>query len=200
VTARKGVGRFKIEIEGQPSHAGSRHQDGRSAIREAAHQILAIEGMTDYGRGVTTSVGLLAGGTAVNVVPQHCRFEADLRVVTAADGEEYARRILGLRPVGEGVSVRVAGGMNRPPYERSDAIASLFERARAIAAELGQTLEETGRTGGGSDGNFTAALGTPTLDGLGVDGNGAHTLHEHALVSCFLPRLALMERLLERLP
>ena len=200
VTARKGVGRFSVEIEGRPSHAGSRHQDGRSAIREAAHQILAIEGMTDYARGVTTSVGMLSGGTAVNVIPQHCRFEADLRVVTAADGEEYERRILGLRPVGGDVTVRVEGGMNRPPYERSEAIGALLRRAQEIAAELGQSLEETVRTGGGSDGNFTAALGTPTLDGLGVDGDGAHTLHEHALVSCLLPRLALMERLLTRLP
>ena len=199
VTARKGVGRFEIEIEGRPSHAGSRHPDGRSAIREAAHQILAVEALTDYERGVTTSVGIASGGTAVNVIPQHAHLSVDLRVVTAEDGREYERRILGLAPVGPDVTVRVTGGMNRPPYERDEAIASLFERARAIAAELGQTLEETGRTGGGSDGNFTAALGTPTLDGLGVDGEGAHTLHEHALVSCLLPRLALMERLLVRL-
>jgi len=199
VTARKGVGRFEIDIEGRPSHAGTRHEDGRSAIREAARQILAIEGLTDYARGVTTSVGVVAGGTAVNVVPQHCRLSVDLRVVSAEDGRDYASRILGLKPVGPDVAVRVAGGMNRPPYERNEAIAGLYERARAIAAEIGQTLEETVRTGGGSDGNFTAALGTPTLDGLGVDGDGAHTLHEHALVSSLLPRLALMERLLTRL-
>ena len=199
VTARKGVGRFEVEIEGRPSHSGSRHQDGRSAIREAAHQVLAIEGMTDYERGVTTSVGMIAGGTAANVVPQHCRFSVDLRVLTAEDGDEHVARILGLAPVGPDVSVRATGGMNRPPYERSEAIAALFERARALAAEIGVTLEEAARTGGGSDGNFTAALGTPTLDGLGVDGDGAHTLHEHALVSCFVPRLALMQRLLTRL-
>lgn len=199
VTARKGVGRFEVEIEGRPSHAGSRHPDGRSAIREAAHQILAIECLTDYERGVTTSVGMISGGTAVNVIPQHAHLSVDLRVVTADDGTEYTRRILGLAPVGHDVAVRVSGGMNRPPYERSEAIGHLFDRARDLAAEIGQTLEETVRTGGGSDGNFTAALGTPTLDGLGVDGDGAHTLHEHALVSCLVPRLALMERLLTRL-
>lgn len=199
VTARKGVGRFEIDIEGRPSHAGSRHPDGRSAIREAAHQILAIEGLTDYERGITTSVGMISGGTAVNVIPQHCHLVVDLRVVTAEDGHEYESRILGLKPVGPDVAVRVTGGMNRPPYERNEAITGLYQRARAIAAEIDQNLEETVRTGGGSDGNFTAALGTPTLDGLGIDGDGAHTLHEHALVSSMRPRLALMERLLARL-
>ena len=199
VTARKGVGRFDVEIEGRASHSGTRHEDGRSAIREAAHQILAIEGMTDYARGVTTSVGMISGGTAANVVPQHCRFSVDLRVVTSKDGEDYVARILGLRPVDRDVAVRVTGGMNRPPYERSEAIAALFGKARSLAAELGLDLGEAPRTGGGSDGNFTAAIGTPTLDGLGVEGDGAHTLHEHALVSCLLPRLALMERLLTRL-
>lgn len=199
VTARKGVGRFEVEIEGRPSHAGSRHPDGRSAIREAAHQILAIERLTDYERGVTTSVGMLSGGTAVNVIPQFCRFAVDLRAVTMEDGEDYSRRILDLAPVGQEVDVRITGGMNRPPYERDEAIGALFGRARALAAELGQTLDEAARTGGGSDGNFTAALGTPTLDGLGIDGDGAHTLHEHALVSSMAPRLALMERLLTRL-
>lgn len=199
VTARKGVGRFDVEIEGRASHSGTRHEDGRSAIREAAHQILAIEGMTDYGRGVTTSIGMISGGTAANVVPQHCRFSVDLRVVTSEDGEDYTARILGLRPVGRDVAVRVTGGMNRPPYERSEAIAALFGKVRSLAAEIGLDLGEAARTGGGSDGNFTAALGTPTLDGLGVDGDGAHTLHEHALVSTLLPRLALMERLLTRL-
>jgi glutamate carboxypeptidase len=199
VTGRKGVGRFEAHVEGRPAHSGSRHEDGRSAIREAAHQILAIEAMTDYARGVTTTIGLVSGGTAANVIPQHCRFEIDLRVVTAADGEEYAARILGLKPRHPDVRVTFTGGMNRPPYERSDATGALFEHARREAAGFGHELGEVPRTGGGSDGNFTAALGVPTLDGLGIDGDGAHTLHEHGLISSIAPRMKLMRRLIETL-
>ncbi|TDR94769.1 M20 family metallopeptidase [Enterovirga rhinocerotis] len=196
VTARKGVGRFDVEVEGRPSHSGTRHEDGRSAIREAALQITAVEGMTDYERGVTTSVGLVSGGTAANVVPQFCRFSVDLRVETPEEGVALTRAILGLAPIGPDVAVRVSGGMNRPPYERSRAIADLFGQARALAASVGIDLAEAPRTGGGSDGNFTAALGVPTLDGIGVEGDGAHTLEEYALVSCFVPRLRLMKALL----
>jgi glutamate carboxypeptidase len=199
VTSRKGVGRFEVTIEGRPSHAGSRHADGRSAIREAALQITAIEAMTDYARGITTSVGTVAGGTADNVIPQHCRFTVDLRVETEAVGEELSNRIRQLQPRGPDIVMRVEGGMNRPPFERSSAVADLFERARGYASEIGLELAETARTGGGSDGNFTAALGVPTLDGLGVDGDGAHTLQEHALVSSMVPRMRLMRALLERL-
>lgn len=199
VTSRKGVGRFVVEVEGRPAHSGSRHLDGRSAIREAAMHITSIEGLTDYDRGVTTSVGTISGGTADNVIPQHCRFSVDLRVVTAADGEALEEKLLGLQPRGPDIRVRVTGGMNRPPYERTEAIAALYEQARAIAAGIGFDLQETVRTGGGSDGNFTAGLGIPTLDGLGVDGDGAHTLAEHALVSSFVPRARLMASLLQDL-
>ncbi|MDQ4135418.1 MAG: M20 family metallopeptidase [Pseudomonadota bacterium] len=199
VTSRKGVGRFDVHVEGRPAHSGSRHPDGRSAIREAARQILKIENMTDYSRGVTTTVGLISGGTAMNVIPQHCRFSVDLRVETVADGEGYAAALLGLTPHDPDVRVTVEGGMNRPPYERTEGVARLFEHARACAAELGFVLEDVPRTGGGSDGNFTAALGVPTLDGLGSDGDGAHTLHEHASISSFAPRRALMLKLLETL-
>jgi glutamate carboxypeptidase len=199
VTARKGVGRFDIHVEGRPAHAGSRHQDGRNAIREAARQILAIENMTDYGRGVTTTVGLISGGTAVNTVPQHCRFVVDLRVETASDGETYTSAILGLKPHDPDVRISVAGGMNRPPFERTDGTARLFEHARALAADLGFDLQDVPKVGGASDGNFTAALGVPTLDGLGIDGAGAHTLREYGLVSSILPRMRLMECLLETL-
>ncbi|NNM72303.1 M20 family metallopeptidase [Enterovirga sp. DB1703] len=199
VTARKGVGRFTVEIEGRPAHAGSRHPDGRSAIREAAHQILAVEALTDYERGVTTNVGTVAGGTAENVVPQRCRFTVDLRVVTAADGELYGEKIRALRPVDPDMRVQVSGGMNRPPYECSSETARLYGRAREIAAELGFDLGQVPRTGGGSDGNFTAALGGATLDGLGIDGDGAHTLAEYGLISSVRPRMALMTNLLRRL-
>ncbi|AWN49720.1 carboxypeptidase [Methylobacterium terrae] len=198
VTGRKGVGRFDVHVEGRPSHAGTRHADGRNAIREAARLILEIEGLTDYSRGVTTTVGTIGGGTAENVVPQHCRFAVDLRVVTAADGEDYAGRILGLRAA-EDFRVGVTGGMNRPPYD-AKAGAALYARARALARdELGIDLGEVPLTGGGSDGNFTAALGIPTLDGLGIDGDGAHTLQEYGLISSIAPRMRLVQRLLETL-
>ena len=199
VTSRKGVGRFECRVEGRPAHAGSRHPDGRSAIREAARQVLAVEALTDYARGVTTTVGLISGGTAMNTIPQHCRFGIDLRVETPAAGAEFEARILALRAHDPEVRVTVTGGMNRPPYERTEAVARLFERARALAAEIGFALEDVPKTGGGSDGNFTAALGVPTLDGLGIDGDGAHTLEEYGLLSSMAPRRALIRRLLETL-
>jgi len=197
VTARKGVGRFDVRLEGRPAHSGSRHADGRSAIREAAHQILAVEAMTDYARGITTSVALVGGGTAANVIPQHAWFSIDMRVATVADGIEMERRILSLEPKDKDVSVKITGGMNRPPYEKSTAVAGLFLHAQKLAAGIGLELQDCAMTGGGSDGNFTAALGIPTLDGLGIDGEGAHTLQEYALISSIAPRRALMKVLLE---
>lgn len=197
VTARKGVGRFEVKLEGRPAHSGARHADGRSAIREAAHQILAIEGLTDYARGVTTTVALIGGGTAANVIPQHAWFSVDLRVATAADGAALEREILGLTPRDPDVRISVTGGMNRPPYEKSPEGAALFETAKRIAAGIGFELQDCPMTGGGSDGNFTAALGVPTLDGLGIDGEGAHTLSEYALISSIAPRQALIKGLLE---
>lgn len=197
VTARKGVGRFEVRLEGRPAHSGSRHADGRSAIREAAHQILAIEGMTDYARGITTSVALMGGGTAANVIPQHAWFSVDCRVTTLADGAMMENRILGLKAHDPDVKIRITGGMNRPPYEKSAMVAELFEIARGVAAGIGLDLQDCPMTGGGSDGNFTAALGVPTLDGLGIDGDGAHTLQEYALISSIAPRRALIKGLLE---
>ncbi|WP_084327448.1 M20 family metallopeptidase [Salinarimonas rosea] len=197
VTCRKGVGRFEVHVEGRPAHSGSRHAEGRNAIHEAARQIAAIEAMTDYDRGITTTVGLIKGGTAMNTIPQHCRFAVDLRVETAADGEALARAILGLSPQRPDFTVTVTGGMNRPTFERTPQVAALYETAVGLAAEIGFALEETVRTGGGSDGNFTAGLGVPTLDGLGIDGDGAHTLEEYGLASSLGPRAMLMARLLE---
>jgi glutamate carboxypeptidase len=196
VTARKGVGRFEVKLEGRPAHSGSRHADGRSAIREAAHQILAVEGMTDYARGITTSVALMGGGTAANVIPQHAWFSVDLRVTSAADGVAMESRILGLTPHDPDVKIRISGGMNRPPYEKSAKGAALFETARKVAAGIGFDLQDCAMTGGGSDGNFTAALGVPTLDGLGVAGDGGHALHEHVIISSLPERAALLAGLL----
>ena len=199
VTSRKGVGRFEVKAIGVPAHSGARHQDGRSAIKEMARQVLAIEGLTDYTRGVTTTVGVIAGGTAPNVIPQHCRITVDLRVRDVAAGEEFEAKILGLKPVDPGVKLEVTGGMNRPPFEKSAAIDVLFRHAQALARDIGFDLQHTEMTGGGSDGNFTAALGVPTLDGLGIDGDGAHTEWEHGLISSIEPRTLLMRGLLETL-
>lgn len=199
VTARKGVGRFELKATGVPAHSGSRHQDGHSAIREMARQILAIEGMTDYARGVTTTVGIVSGGTAPNVIPQHAFATADLRVRTEEAGIEFERKILALKAVDPGVTLEVTGGMNRPPFEKTPAIDALLRHAQALARDIGFSLVDTAMTGGGSDGNFTAALGVPTLDGLGIDGDGAHTEWEHGFISSIVPRTLLMRGLLETL-
>src|SRR5829696_2203193 len=127
VTARKGVGRFDVHVEGRPAHAGSRHKDGRNAVYEAARQILAIEAMTDYARGITTTVGMVSGGMAVNTIPQHCRFPVDLRVETVADGVEMEAAIRGLAARNSDFRLTITGGMNRPPYERSEGTGRLFE-------------------------------------------------------------------------
>lgn len=199
ITARKGVGRFELETIGVPAHSGARHQDGRSAIKEMARLVLAIEGMTDYARGITTTVGMIAGGTAPNVIPQHCRITADLRVRDAETGREMEAKILALKSSDPDVKLKVTGGMNRPPFAKTPAIAALLRHAQACAREIGFELSDADMTGGGSDGNFTAALGVATLDGLGVEGDGAHTHWEHALISSIAPRLRLMQRLLETL-
>ena len=199
VTGRKGVGRFEMRITGRAAHAGMRHQDGRSAIREAAHQILAIEAMTDYTTGVTTNVGLISGGSGVNVVPAQCHLDIDLRVPTPELADSVTARILGLTAQDPDCVVEVSGGMNRPPYGKSAEIAHLFAQARALAAEIGYDLQDVPLTGGGSDGNFTAALGVPTLDGLGADGRGAHALDEQIRYSSLVPNTRLIVRLLETL-
>jgi glutamate carboxypeptidase len=199
VTSRKGVGRFEVRATGVPAHSGGSHRKGRSAIKEIAHQVLAVEAMTDYTRGVTTTVGMISGGTAPNVIPQHCHISVDLRVRDEAAGREFEERILGLKPVDPDVTLKVTGGMNRPPFEKTAAIAALLRQAQALARDIGFELADTAMTGGGSDANFTAALGVPTLDGLGIDGDGAHTEWEHGFISSIEPRTRLMRRLFERL-
>jgi glutamate carboxypeptidase len=199
VTSRKGVGRFVLRVKGRASHAGVRHEDGRSAILEMARQIVRIEAMTDYGRGVTVNVGLVRGGTGVNVVPALCTAEIDLRVPDPALAEAMTATLLGLQPIGEDVEVSVEGGMNRPPYRKDAGIAALFAQAQAIYREIGKELLDVPLTGGGSDGNFTAALGIPTLDGLGADGKGAHAVNEQIFFSSLMPRTYLCARLLETL-
>jgi glutamate carboxypeptidase len=199
VTARKGVARFVLTVTGRPAHAGARHQDGRSAIRELAHQILAIEGMTDYARGITTTVGIIKGGSAANVIPENASCEIDLRVPDPVIGAEMLARLRGLTPVGPDVTLHIEGDLNRPPYPKTALTADVLVRAQAVAKAIGFDLEDCPMTGGGSDGNFTAALGIPTLDGLGIDGAGAHTLDEHGLVSSIVPRARLLAGLMETL-
>jgi glutamate carboxypeptidase len=197
VTGRKGVARFEIFIKGVPSHAGTRPEDGRSAIRELGHIIQALEAMNDVKRGVTVNVGVVRGGTKPNVIPEEAYAEVDMRVPSIADADELVPKILNLESRSEGVSVKVTGGMNRPPYEKGNAGAALYQHARTLAAEIGFDLVDT-TTGGGSDGNFTAAH-TATLDGLGVDGKGAHTHYEQIYISSIEPRARLLHRLYQTL-
>ena len=198
VTERRGSGRFEIRTIGQQAHSGMRHQDGRSAILEMARQIVDIEAMTDYEKGVTLNVGEIQGGTGINVVPGECIIGVDLRMPTAELAEEYVDKMLNLKPYNENVELIVTGGLNRPPYQKDEGIAALYGHARGLAAEIGFDLQDTA-TGGGSDGNFTAALGIPTLDGLGADGHGAHTLYETIYFSSIEPMTKLWVRLFETL-
>lgn len=197
VVARKGVGQYQITTHGRPAHSGARHADGRSAIVEMAHQVIAIEGMTDYKRGITLNVGQIKGGTADNVVPQSCTVAVDLRVTTMADATEMHRRLTSLMPKTRDVTIEISGGMNREPYEETAGGRALFEHARTCARELGIDLVGV-HTGGGSDGNFTAHR-VATLDGLGCDGAAAHTLSEHLFISSLVPRKMLLQRLMETL-
>jgi glutamate carboxypeptidase len=197
VTGRKGVARFEIFITGVPAHAGTRPEDGRSAIRELANIIQTLEAMNDFRRGVTVNVGVVRGGTKPNVIAEEAYAEVDMRVPTIADADELVPRILNLKSRTEGVSVKVTGELNRPPYEKSHAGAALYEHAKALAAQIGFELADT-FTGGGSDGNFTAPH-TATLDGLGVDGKGAHTHYEQMYISSIEPRARLLHRLYQTL-
>ena len=198
VTARKGSGRFTMQITGRPSHSGTNHADGRSALKELAHQILQLEALTDYERGVTVNVGVVSGGTRPNVVPGEAVAEIDLRMSTPETAEEMAGKIMGLQPITPDVAVAVTGQLNRYPYTKNKGIERLYQHARGLAAEIGLDLKDMA-TGGGSDGNFTAAMGLPTLDALGADGTGAHTYNEHIFLDQLIPRQTLLIRLLQTL-
>ena len=197
VTGRKGVARFEVFIKGVPSHAGTRPEDGRSAIRELGNVIQTLEAMNDLKRGVSVNVGVVRGGTKPNVIAEEAYAEVDMRVPGIADSDELVPKILGLKSRTEGVSVTVTGELNRPPYEKGNAGAALYEHAKTLAAEIGFDLVDT-FTGGGSDGNFTAPH-TATLDGLGVDGKGAHTHYEQMYISSIEPRARLLHRLYQTL-
>jgi glutamate carboxypeptidase len=197
-TSRKGCGDFDLIVRGISAHAGIDPGKGASAIRELARQILRIETLQDVERGVTINVGMVSGGTRPNVVPDEARAVIDVRVPTMADASAVDAALRGLAPELPGTSLVVTGSIDRPPLERTEAVVRLYQLARQIAAELGHALGEGG-TGGGSDGNFTAALGIPTLDGLGAVGDGAHARHEHVIVRDLPWRAALIAGLVDRL-
>lgn len=195
-TARKGVGIFHAELVGRPSHAGLDPFAGVSAIDELAHLILDLHALTNCDTGTTVNVGLVAGGTRSNVVAANAQAEIDLRAVTVAEAEDATQRILSWKPHHPDVQVRLTGGMNRPPMERTEVTAGLFRRAQSLAHDLGFDLDET-MVGGGSDGNFCAVLGVPVLDGLGAVGGGAHARDEHVQLDAMPLRAALVAHLLE---
>jgi glutamate carboxypeptidase len=197
-TARKGVGHYNVTVEGRAAHAGVDFENGASAILEAARQVVAIATFTDLARGTTVNPGIIQGGTRTNVVAAEARVDVDVRVARIADAEELDRKFRALQPADSRCRIHVEGGLNRPPMERTLQIGELFEKARGIAAALGIALEESA-TGGGSDGNFTAALEVPTLDGLGAVGEGAHAVNESVLVNRIADRIALLAGLLRAL-
>lgn len=195
-TGRKGIGDFTLRATGRAAHAGLDPSKGINAIVELAHQIERLAALNDYERGLTVNVGVVKGGTTTNVVPAEAIARIDMRFWTEADGQALEAALHQLQPVLPGASLELTGGINRPPMPRSPQNIALFEHARSLAAELGFELQD-GVVGGGSDGNFTAALGVPTLDGLGVDGAGAHADHEHILINDIPRRAALLTRLLQ---
>jgi glutamate carboxypeptidase len=194
-TWRKGVGDFEVIVRGKAAHAGADHERGRNAIEELANQIIAIQKLTDYRQGTTVNVGVVAGGSRSNVVPDLARAHVDLRVMTAAEGDRITLWMQQLKPVLNGTSIEVTGGLNRPPMPRDERMAATFAHASAIASRLGMNLSEGG-TGGGSDANFVAPLGVPVLDGLGALGNGAHSEREHVVIANLPERTALLAALL----
>jgi glutamate carboxypeptidase len=197
-TSRKGCGEYELVVRGVPAHAGVDPDKGVSAIRELARQILAVETLQDLERGVSVNVGVIAGGSRPNVVAADARAVIDVRAPTRADAESVDRALHALTPHLAGAALTLTGGFERPPMERTAGVAALVTLAATVSAELGLPFGE-GSTGGGSDGNFCAALGVPTLDGLGAIGDGAHALHEHVQVAALVPRAALIAGLMARL-
>jgi glutamate carboxypeptidase len=197
-TSRKGVGIFTVRIRGRAAHAGADPEKGVSAIQELANQIHYLHSLTDFSLGTTVNVGVVGGGTRPNVVAEEAWARVDLRVATMSEAERVVAAILGSRPWLPGAEVTVEGGLNRPPMERTPVIVAAFERAREIGREIGLELTEAA-TGGASDGNFTAALGVPTIDGLGCPGDGGHAEHEYIRISGLVERTALLIALLHEL-
>ena len=195
-TARKGVGEYLVKVTGKASHAGLDFQKGVNAILELARQIEKISRFTDLKKGLTVNVGIVSGGSRTNVVPAEAAAQIDVRIARIKDAAGIDKQMRSLRPFNRKCKIEITGGINRPPMERTAGVAALYAQASVIALELGWKLGEAA-VGGGSDGNFTAGLGIPTLDGLGGVGDGAHATHEHILISELPRRAALLARLIE---
>jgi glutamate carboxypeptidase len=196
-TGRKGVGEVEIVATGRAAHAGLNPEDGINAIHEIALQIARISRWNSPGRGITVSAGVIEGGTRTNVIPEKARVVVDVRAVRAGDMRALERKFRALRPILRGAKLQILGGFNRPPMERKTS-AALYAKARSLARQMGLRLREA-YVGGGSDGNFTAALGVPTLDGLGAVGENAHSHAENILVRALPERSALLAGLLATL-
>ncbi len=197
-TARKGVGEFTITATGISSHAGANPGAGASAVIEIARQVLAVQDLADPDRGLTINVGVIEGGTRPNVVAEQARAVVDVRIGKLEDAAKIEQAFRSLTSIDPRVTLTVTGGINRPPMERASGVARLYDLVRSVGGDIGMTVEE-GATGGASDGNFSAALGVPTLDGLGATGDGPHALHEHVIIKDLVPRVALAAGLIARL-
>ena len=197
-TARKGVGEYRLHVTGVAAHSGVDFERGHSAILELARLLETMAGFTDPRLGRTVNPGVISGGTRSNVVAEHAYASVDVRIARASDAARVEKLFRGLRCADKGCSLEITGGLNRPPMERKAGTVALYRQARRLAAELGFELAEAA-TGGGSDGNFTAALGVPTLDGLGAVGEGAHAAHDSVVIEHLVPRTALLAAMLARL-
>jgi glutamate carboxypeptidase len=196
-TARKGTGNWRIHICGVAAHAGVDFEKGASALRELAHVIDTVSSWTDLKRSLTVSVGVAGGGSKTNVIPAEAFAEVDVRIARIADGPRIERKFASLKAADKRCTLSITGGINRPPMERTRGTVQLFERVRSLAEELGIKLDEAA-TGGASDGNFTSALGVPTLDGMGAVGEGAHASHESILLEHLAPRTAILAGMLAK--
>lgn len=197
-TSRKGVGDVTLRVRGRASHSGVDFEKGRSAIVELARQLLEVVKFTDLSRGITVNPGVVQGGTRSNVIAAEAWAEVDLRIAHAADALELERKFAALKPFDPECSIEISGGINRPPMERTEGTVRLFKIAQEIGRSMGMTVDESS-TGGGSDGNFTSALGVPTLDGLGALGEGAHAAHESIVIEELFARTALLAGLIQTL-
>ncbi|MFY9224732.1 MAG: M20 family metallopeptidase [Blastocatellia bacterium] len=195
-TSRKGIAQYQLIARGRSAHAGVAPEKGISAVEELAQQIIKLHSLTNHTEGISVNVGVIQGGTLSNVVAAEAKAEIDIRFWTNEQQQKIIAELENIKPVLNGAELELTGKVNRPPLERSEKIAELFKHAQKLSLELGFELQE-GKTGGGSDGNFIAALGVPVLDGLGPDGDGAHAEYEHVLIESLAPRAALITRLLE---
>ena len=195
-TARKGVSRYQVKAIGRAAHAGADHEKGINAIEEIAHQIIAIQAMTDYEIGTTTNVGTVTGGTRGNVVPAEAWVEVNVRATTRANANAIHEQMMSLTAHHPEAKIEVEGGISVPPMERTPEIVALFKQAQQFAQEMGLELNE-GSTGGGSDGNRTAGIGVPTLDGMGIVGEGGHSIHEYGEIASMPERSAIMAAMLK---